>query len=108
MQAGFSPGEFDNSKPEMNRHATLVVLAIVFLASLLAWAAVPPTEPTVDAKDLPRVPPTEPDRALATLKVKSGFRVELAACEPDVVDPIAMCFDERGRMFVVEMRDYSE
>jgi len=30
----------------------------------------------------------------------------LAAAEPEVEDPISMAFDERGRLFVVEMRDY--
>ncbi len=35
-----------------------------------------------------------------------GFRVELAATEPQVLDPIAAAFDERGRMYVVEMSDY--
>ncbi len=40
--------------------------------------------------------------------VKEGFRVELVAAEPLVVSPVALCFDEFGRMFVVEMRDYSE
>lgn len=32
--------------------------------------------------------------------------VTLFAMEPDVVDPVAMCFDPAGRMFVLEMRDY--
>ena len=35
-----------------------------------------------------------------------GFRIELVAAEPDVVDPVAISFDESGRLFVVEMRDY--
>ena len=35
-----------------------------------------------------------------------GFKVELVASEPDVVDPVAMCFDEKGRLFVCEMRGY--
>src|SRR6185369_7090686 len=65
-------------------------------------------EPTVDPKDLPRIPPTAPDKALSTFRIKSGFRLELVAAEPLVVDPIAMSFDENGRLFVVEMRDYSE
>jgi putative membrane-bound dehydrogenase-like protein len=30
----------------------------------------------------------------------------LFAAEPDVVDPVAMTFDEAGRAYVVEMRDY--
>jgi putative membrane-bound dehydrogenase-like protein len=42
----------------------------------------------------------------ATLKTLPGFKVELVACEPDVVDPVAMAFDEQGRMFVAEMRGY--
>ena len=65
-------------------------------------------EPEVDPKDLPRIPPVEPDKALATFRIKPGFRLELVAAEPLVVDPIAMAFDETGRLFVVEMRDYPE
>jgi putative membrane-bound dehydrogenase-like protein len=64
---------------------------------------------TVDpAKDLPRVPAVEPGDATGTWRVKPGFRLELAAHEPEVRDPVALCFDERGRMFVCEMIDYSE
>src|SRR5256885_8452615 len=65
-------------------------------------------EPEVSETDLPRVPPTEPDKALPTFQIKKGFRLELAPAEPLVVDPIAMAFDEDGRLFVVEMRDYPE
>src|SRR6266487_3889407 len=65
-------------------------------------------EPQVDPAQLPRVPPTAPEQALSTFRVKPGFRLELVAAEPLVVDPIALCFDENGRLFVVEMRDYSE
>ena len=65
-------------------------------------------EPEPDPRDLPRIPPTEPDKALSTFRIKPGFRIELVAAEPLVVDPIAMSFDENGRLYVVEMRDYSE
>src|SRR5687767_2607915 len=65
-------------------------------------------EPEPDPAQLPRIPPTEPAGALSTFKVKPGFRVELAAAEPNVRDPVALSFDEYGRMYVVEMRDYSE
>ncbi|GEP44082.1 PVC-type heme-binding CxxCH protein [Brevifollis gellanilyticus] len=60
------------------------------------------------AKDLPRYPAVPPKDAAATWQVKKGFKLELAANEPQVLDPIAICFDERGRMFVCEMIDYSE
>ena len=63
---------------------------------------------TVDAKELPRIPPVDPEQALATFQLKGGFRMELVAAEPRVMDPIALSFDEKGRMYVVEMRDYSE
>jgi len=64
---------------------------------------------TVDAaKDLPRYPAVEPKDAISTWQVKKGFKLQLAAHEPQVRDPIAICFDENGRMFVCEMNDYSE
>jgi putative membrane-bound dehydrogenase-like protein len=60
------------------------------------------------AKELPRFLPVEPAAALATWKVKPGFKLQLAAHEPQVRDPIAITFDENGRMFACEMIDYSE
>jgi putative membrane-bound dehydrogenase-like protein len=64
---------------------------------------------TIDpAKDLPQYPAVEPKDAIATWQVKKGFHLELAAHEPQVRDPIAICFDEGGRMFACEMIDYSE
>src|SRR5437867_896130 len=89
----------------MKSHHGWIPLSAVSLAVSLRIAA---AEPEVDAKDLPRIPPTEPDKALSTFQIKKGFRIELVAAEPLVVDPIAMSFDEDGRLFVVEMRDYSE
>src|SRR5436305_5397875 len=50
--------------------------------------------------------PLSPREELATFRVPKGFRVELVASEPDVVDPVAMAFDENGRLFVCEMRGY--
>ena len=60
------------------------------------------------AKDLPRYPAVEPKDAIATWQVKKGFHLELAANEPQVRSPIAVSYDEHGRMFVCEMIDYSE
>lgn len=60
------------------------------------------------AKELPRYPAVETKDAPGTWQVKKGFKMELVANEPQVRDPIAVCFDERGRMFACEMIDYSE
>jgi len=40
------------------------------------------------------------------MKVPAGFAVDLVAGEPDVVQPIAMCFDARGRIWVAEGTTY--
>jgi len=50
--------------------------------------------------------PVAPQQALATFQVAPGVRLELVASEPEVVDPVAIRFDEDGRMWVVEMGDY--
>ncbi len=65
-------------------------------------------EPPVAPGDLPRVPPTPAESAAASFDVRPGFRADLVAAEPLVVDPVAMAFDADGRLYVIEMRDYSE
>src|SRR6266705_499547 len=45
-------------------------------------------------------PPYSPQEALKKFQLPPGFRIELAASEPAIADPIAAAFDERGRMFV--------
>jgi putative membrane-bound dehydrogenase-like protein len=40
--------------------------------------------------------------------VLPGFQLQQTAAEPLVTDPVAISYDEDGRLFVVEMRDYSE
>jgi putative membrane-bound dehydrogenase-like protein len=65
-------------------------------------------DPVVKPRDLPRVPPTPPEQAAATFTVRPGFHVELMAAEPLIVSPVAMTFDENGKLYVVEMIDYSE
>ena len=68
----------------------------------------PAAPPELTLADLPRVPPVETSNVFQTFQIKPGFTLQLAAAEPLVLDPIEICFDENGRMFVVEMRDYSE
>jgi len=53
------------------------------------------------------MPPAKlPQESLACFQVRPGFRVELAAAEPEVIDPVAFDWDASGRLWVVEMRDY--
>jgi len=50
--------------------------------------------------------PLVPERSLKELRVTAGLRIELVAAEPDLESPVAIAFDEDGRLWVVEMRDY--
>ena len=76
------------------RGAAGVRFAPSVLAALLTWGC-------ADQK-----PPYSPEEALGTLQIEDGFRVELFASEPDVADPVAIEFDESGRIFVVENSGY--
>ena len=40
------------------------------------------------------------------MTVPEGFTVELVAAEPDIVNPVAMTFDERGRIWITESLEY--
>ena len=50
--------------------------------------------------------PRSPREEQATFRLPKGFEIDLVAAEPDVIDPVAMAFDEEGRIFVAEMRGY--
>ena len=47
-----------------------------------------------------------PEASQERFVVAQGLRVELVASEPQVFDPVAMCFDALGNLYVVENRGY--
>ena len=51
---------------------------------------------------------TNPADTIASFKVAPGFHVELVAAEPLLRDPVAMAFDELGRLLVVEYPEYNQ
>jgi putative membrane-bound dehydrogenase-like protein len=56
--------------------------------------------------DRPPGPPVSAEEAVARMTVPDGFSVEIVAAEPDVVNPVAMCIDERGRYWITESLEY--
>jgi putative heme-binding domain-containing protein len=50
--------------------------------------------------------PRSPAQAIQAMSVPEGFRVELVAAEPDIINPVAMTFDERGRTWITESLEY--
>jgi putative membrane-bound dehydrogenase-like protein len=60
------------------------------------------------SKELPRIPASTPETALQSFSVAKGFEVQLVASEPLVASPVAIEWDAEGRLYVCEMRGYSE
>ena len=50
--------------------------------------------------------PLDPQETAAKMVLPEGFRATVFAAEPDVVQPIAMTMDDRGRLWVVECFSY--
>jgi putative membrane-bound dehydrogenase-like protein len=48
----------------------------------------------------------KPAEAVAKMSIPDGFEVSVFASEPDIAEPIAFCFDDRGRMWVAENFNY--
>ncbi|MEX0819774.1 MAG: PVC-type heme-binding CxxCH protein [Pirellulaceae bacterium] len=84
------------------RLLTLGILGIVLTChSILAQEEFVPRR-----QDKPPGPALSPPEAIAKMTVPKGFSVELVASEPDLQNPVAMTFDERGRIWVTESFEY--
>ena len=55
---------------------------------------------------VPRPKPRSAGESLRTMRLPDGFTATLVAAEPQVMDPVFIDWDERGRMWVAEMGDY--
>ncbi len=88
--------------------------AAAFCALLVGCLVVGSAQPTQDskekdyAKELPRISPTAPKDAFKTFKLAPGFKLELVASEPAIRSPVAVDFDEDGRMYVAEFPEYNQ
>ncbi len=71
---------------------SVLCLLVIGLILPMAWA-----------EQLDPIPAKE---AVESFQLAPGVRIELIAAEPEVFDPVAMCFDEAGRLYVVENRGY--
>lgn len=56
--------------------------------------------------DRPPGPPVSAEEAVKKMTVPEGFSVEIVAAEPDVVNPVSMCIDEKGRFWITESFEY--
>ena len=89
-------------------------LRILMAATLLALLPAPARcgaegfpAPFNSEKDSAAMPMPAAEAA-ATMQVPEGFRVGVFAAEPDVLNPIAMTWDARGRLWIAENHTYAE
>ncbi|RFC44609.1 MAG: beta-propeller fold [Verrucomicrobia bacterium] len=88
---------------------SLLAAAVAFTPGAVLWA-IHPKSAGPDSFELkfklPAPKPLTPEEELATFKLAPGFHAELVAAEPMVESPVALSWDEKGRLFVCEMRGY--
>ncbi len=78
------------------------LIALVAAAVLVALVG----RSTTPAQNEPPIGAVVEAGDLSGFRVAEGFRIELVACEPMVQAPVAMSFDEDGRLWVVEMSSF--
>ncbi|HWY75164.1 MAG TPA: PVC-type heme-binding CxxCH protein, partial [Verrucomicrobiae bacterium] len=76
----------------------------LFLRDAPAAQPAPTNTPAATTNHTAARPPKPATDLAKEIQVKRGFRIDLVASDPLVADPVAMAFDEIGRLFVVEAR----
>ena len=85
---------------------TLALVCLICAAPVPSQAAENLPDGVKSSQD-PKDVPLTPQAALLRMKAPEGFRVTLFAGEPNVMQPIAFTFDDRGRLWVAECYSYA-
>src|SRR5262245_30320740 len=96
------------------RYAAFLVAGLLALS--IAWTYADPGKNAKPgyradkdyASELPHIPPKSPAESLKAFRLRPGFRIELAAAEPLLASPVALDFDEDGRLYVAEFREFNQ
>ncbi len=83
-------------------------LLVPLLLAACGATALDDTFPAPRNTDPGNPQPISPHEALKRLRLPDGFRATLFAAEPDVQQPIALAYDDRGRLWVAECYTYAE
>ncbi len=92
--------------PSVTIRVSSVALFLCCLVSTLAADDKPFPKPANSQEET--IKPLTPEEALKALQLPPGFKATLFAAEPAVQQPIAMAWDERGRLWVAECYTYAE
>src|SRR5262245_11458571 len=99
---------------QFTRLAVVILLACGPVSEVIAEPPLPQierlkTSPVLQhlkPNPMPQPPRTAAEQTLAQMYLPEGFRAELVVAEPDLHQPIAFAFDERGRIWVAEAYSY--
>ncbi|MEC7565918.1 MAG: PVC-type heme-binding CxxCH protein [Planctomycetota bacterium] len=84
----------------------LIILAMVAVRPWIVTAQQPKNQLPKKQHKTSNAPFLKPAEAVAKMSIPDGFDVSIFAAEPDIGEPIAFCFDDRGRIWVVENYNY--
>jgi putative membrane-bound dehydrogenase-like protein len=94
----------------MNSRLSLALLAVCltlgFVFVQVEGQEKKPKEVIPHAQKTMPGPPLSPQEAIKKMTVPPGFSVELVVSEPDIVNPVAMHIDEKGRFWITESLEY--
>jgi glucose/arabinose dehydrogenase/mono/diheme cytochrome c family protein len=87
--------------------ALLSTIGLAVLASCSKTSESPP----LAVEDKPGAPSSivkalSPEDSIATMELRSGYRLEPVVTEPHIAEPVMIAFDGNGRMYVAEMRTF--
>ena len=85
---------------------SLVIVLLLSLGAAPLNSLGQDNEPIPRNQDQPPNPAKSPQEAAKAMTVPPGFTVEVVASEPNLLNPVAMAFDERGRIWVTESFEY--
>lgn len=89
-----------------NQLKTCLYLTVLVLFISCSTEKEPLPELTYTGEE-PRVQdPLPPEASQKHIQLPEGFEAVLYAAEPDIINPIAFAWDERGRLWVVQSMDY--
>ena len=90
----------------MIRVTLLCTLILVYIAGCASQATLQYEQVSNGVQSLTLQKPLEADETLSHLYTPEGFEVKVFAAEPDIQNPIAFSWDEKGRLWVVESTNY--
>ncbi len=88
-------------------HFIRITCWLLLVSSSVELSAQEAKKPIIPhAQDKAPNEPRDPQTAAKMMTVPEGFSVEVVAAEPDIVNPVAMAIDERGRFWITESLEY--